>query len=68
MSQEGELVYWGGEYRCEMRRVSQKRVMQLKSQLIVVDSGKQKGDHEANDDLGPVLEFQLHCGAPLRSK
>ena len=74
MSQEGELIFWGGEYRDEMKCVHPNRKTKAP-----VDSPQQKAGTllmpfaplkpgNAFNELGPVLEFKLAGGAPRRSK
>jgi hypothetical protein len=60
------MMFWGGDYRDEMKMLQQKRTVQFKAKLLTAQAPgltDKKGD-----TLGPVLEFQVTAGPPLRSR
>eukprot|EP01036_Dinobryon_divergens_P024029 gene24029-32438_t len=66
MSQQNDLMFWGGEYRDELKILKPKRMatMPLKAPLFPPSGGRS----EPADELGPVLEFKITGGAARKSR
>lgn len=62
LSQQGELLYWGGDYQQPISVASQKRAVQLNSVML------KRTDQERTSVDSPKLDFRIISGAPLRSR
>ena len=66
LNEEGEMIYWGGEYEEELKMVKQRRGVVLNTAAGKNNAAEPAPSHRI--ELGPILEFKVVCGAALRSR
>lgn len=65
LNKEGEMMYWGGDYKNEMHVVQQRRGVMVNAAILNTSS---EGVSRVPIEMGPILEFKVIAGAPLRSR